>query len=137
MNTPKIKTHKMKSNYEGQYFFILSKGMNAGKPLDKPCPNCFVIFAKSEEEKNLLYWLCFGLWQANLFHPFITGSVIPFIRLENLRQVIVAALIKIKEDDFYKSVSVMQSLQKYQENISKQLELIKMTKKGLMYKILK
>ena len=137
MNTLKIKTHKMKNVYEGHHFFILSKGMNAGKPLEKPCPNCFVLFAKNEEEKNLYFWLCFGLWQANLFHPFITGSVIPFIRLEDFNQVIREALVKLNESEFQKSVSVMQDLQKYQENISKQLELIRVAKKSLMYKMLR
>src|SRR5438105_1869951 len=107
MNTLKIKTHKMKNVYEGHHVFVLSKGMNAGKPLEKPCPNCFVLFAKNEEEKNLYFWLCFGLWQANFFRPFITGSVIPFIRLEDLRQVITEALVKLNENEFQKSVSVM------------------------------
>jgi hypothetical protein len=137
MTTLKIKTHKMKNVYEGHHFFILSKGMNAGKPLEKPCPNCFTLFAKNEEEKKLYFWLCFGLWQANFFHPFITGSVIPFIRLEDLKQVIQEALIKLNESEFQKSVSVMHDLQKHQENISKQLELIRLAKKSLMYKMLR
>jgi hypothetical protein len=127
----------MKNVYEGNHFFILSKGLNAGKPLDKPCPNCFALFASSKEEKNQLYWLCYGLWQGNLFRPFLTGSVIPFIRLDDLKTIINEALSKINSTEFEKSISVMQDLQKYQENISKQLELIRQAKKSLMYRILK
>lgn len=127
----------MKTVYEGYHLFILSKGMNAGKPLDKPCPNCFVLLAKDETEKNYFYWLCFGLWQANLFHPFITGSVIPFIRLDDLKQVISEAAQKVDTANLQKSISMMQDLKQYQENISKQLDLIKQAKKALMYKILK
>jgi hypothetical protein len=137
MKTPKIKTHQMKNVYEGNHFFILSKGLNAGKPLEKPCPNCFVLFVKCEEEKNQLYWLCYGLWQGNFFRPFLTGSVISFIRLDDLKTVIVEALSKVNMNEFEKSISVMQDLQKHQENISKQLELIRQTKKSLMYRILK
>jgi hypothetical protein len=137
MKTLKIKTHKMKNVYTGNHFFILSKGLNAGKPLDKPCPNCFVLFAKSEEEKNTLYWLCFGLWQGNFFRPFLTGSVIPFIRLDDLKTVINEAFSKINSTELEKSISVMQDLQKHQENIFKQLELIRQAKKSLMYSILK
>jgi hypothetical protein len=137
MNTPKIKTHKMQNTYTGHHFFILSKGMNAGKPLDKPCPNCFVLLAKEEEEMKMFYWLCFGLWQANLFHPFITGSVIPYIRLDDLKQVISEAVLKIEATNFQKSISMMQDLKQYQENISKQLDLIKQAKKFLMYKMLR
>ncbi|NOS56061.1 MAG: hypothetical protein HOP37_07375 [Cyclobacteriaceae bacterium] len=137
MKTIQIKTHKMENSYTEYHFFILSKGLNSGKPLDMPCPNCFVLLAKSEEERNQLYWLCFGLWQRNFFHPFLTGSVIPFIRLEDLKAVINETLSKIDDHDFNKSIDVMQSLQKHQEGIVRQLELIKQAKKALMYKILK
>jgi hypothetical protein len=129
----------MKNHYEGHRFFVLSKGMNAGKPLEHPCPNCFVIFAKSEEEKNLLYWLCFGLWQGNYFHPFITGSVIPFIRLDDIKTVVCQALqkVELKNGELQKSIGIMKDLQLHQVNILKQLELIKQAKKALMYKVLK
>jgi hypothetical protein len=137
MKILKIKTYQMKNVYTENHFFILSKGLNAGKPMEKPCPNCFVMFAKSEEEKNRLYWLCFGLWQGNFFRPFLTGSVIPFIRLDDLKTVIHEALSKINSTEFEKSISVMQDLQKHHENISKQLELIRQTKKSLMHRILK
>jgi len=137
MTTLKIKTHKMKNTYSENHFFILSKGMNAGKPLERPCSNCFVLFAKDEEDKNLYYWLCFGLWQANFFRPFLTGSVIPFIRIEDLKEVIIAALSKLDRVALQHLVSVVQDLQKHQENISKQLELIRQAKKMLRYKVLK
>jgi hypothetical protein len=127
----------MKNTYTVNHFFLLSKGLNAGKPLDKPCPNCFVLFAKSEEEKNQLYWLCFGLWQSRFFQPFLTGSVIPFIRLDDLKTVISEALSKVESKEFDKSISVMQDLEKYQLSIAKQMELIRQAKKSLMYKMLR
>jgi hypothetical protein len=137
MKTIQIKTHKMKNTHAENHFFILSKGLNAGKPLEKPCPNCFVLFTKSEEEKNRLYWLCFGLWQGNFFRSFLTGSVTPFIRLDDLKTVINEAISKVDLNEFEKSMSVMNDLQKHQENIFKQLELIRHAKKSLMYRILK
>ncbi len=137
MKTLRIKTHQMKNVYTENHFFILSKGLNAGKPMEKPCPNCFVLFAKSEEEKNQLNWLCYGLWQGNFFRPFLTGSVIPFIRLDDLKTVINEAFTKVDFNEFEKSISMIQGLQKHQEHISKQLELIRQAKKALMYKILR
>jgi len=137
MQTLKIKTHKMKNSYAGNYLFILSKGLNAGKPLEKPCPNCFVLFAKDEEERKVFYWLCFGLWQAKFFQPFLTGSVIPFLRTEDLKQVIQEALSKIDHASLKESLSIMQSLEKHHEVISKQLELIRQAKKVLMYKVIR
>jgi hypothetical protein len=139
MRTLNIKTHKMKNSYSGNYFFILSKGLNAGKPMETPCPNCFVLLTRDEEEQNLLYWLCFGLWQANQFHPFLTGSVIPFIRLDDLRTVISKALEKVecKPGDFINSIEVLNKLQAHQEGIMQQLQLIKQAKKAVMYKVLR
>jgi hypothetical protein len=137
MKTLKIKTHQIKNVYTENHFFILSKGLNAGKPLERPCANCFVLFAKSEEEKNQFYWLCFGLWQGDFFRPFLTGSVISFIRLDDLKTVINEALSKVNASEFDKSISVMQDLEKYHLNISKQLELIRQAKKSLMYKMLR
>ena len=129
----------MKNSYTGNFFFILSKGLNAGKPMDKPCPNCFVLFAKDEQEKDLLFWLCFGLWQANHFQLFLTGSVIPFIRVDDLREVINQGFQKVQlnPEEFKKSVDIITKLQTHQEHISQQLQLIKKAKKALMYKVLR
>lgn len=139
MTTLKIKTHKAGNAYTENYFFILSKGLNSGKPLAAPCANCFVLFANSEEEKSKLYWICFGLWQGNFFHPFLTGSVIPFIRLDDLKSVINNAYEKaeMKNGEFQKSIETVRKLQLHQESISKQLQLIKQVKKALMYRVLK
>lgn len=62
-------------------FFILCKGLNSGKPLERPCPNCFVCTCETPEERDFYFWLCYGLWQAKHWHVFLYGSVIPFITL--------------------------------------------------------
>ena len=68
----------------GIHFFILSKGLNAGKPLDAACPNCFVFSCQSEEERDKYFWLCYGLWQSNHFRVHLVGSAIPFLRKSEL-----------------------------------------------------
>ena len=76
MKTLGIKTHKMKNVYTGNHFFLLSKDLNAGKPLNKPCPNCFVPFADCDEEK---YHFCkkyvkkFGKKVSSISKPVITA----------------------------------------------------------------
>jgi hypothetical protein len=130
----------MKNEYTNQnHFFILSKGLNAGKPMHQPCPNCFVLFAKCETEKQQLFWLCFGLWQGNFFRPFLTGSVISFIRIDDLKKVMSEALQKVELNPsaFEKSIEILNKLNKHQENIHQQLTLIKEAKKALMYKIMR
>jgi len=58
----KIKTYSKGQSISKHHFFILSKGLNAGKPLTEPCPNCFVFHAENEQEKDFYYWLVFCLW---------------------------------------------------------------------------
>lgn len=135
----KIKTHKMKNTYAGNHFFILSKGNNSGKPMETPCPNCFVCLCKDEAEKQRLYWLFYGLWQGLYFHPFLTGSVIPFIRLDDLKNVAEIALSKIElqPQQFDKNVSMVQLLNEKAKVVQEQIKLIKQAKKALMYQVLK
>lgn len=134
-----IKTHKINRTYHGNHFFVLSKGNNAGKPLDKPCPNCFVIINKCTEEIQLLYWLCFGLWQCRYFQPYLTGSVIPFLRLPELKSIIRETRFKVesRKNEYENAVDTLNRLLLYQQNISKQLQLIDNAKKSLMLKLLK
>ena len=57
MSTFELKTHKTGRTYSNPHFFILNKGLNSGKPLINPCPNCFVVTTSTEEEKNTLFHL--------------------------------------------------------------------------------
>lgn len=134
-----IKTHKMNRTYHGNHFFILSKGNNAGRPMNEPCPNCFVIISKCPQEKQLLYWLCFGLWQCGYFQQYLTGSVIPFLRVSELRSIIRETRFKVelRKAECEKAVDTLDKLLNYQQNISKQLQIIDQAKKSLMWKLLK
>ncbi len=126
MNTYKIKTHSSKNKISNPHFFILNKGMNSGKPLENPCPNCYVLFADTEEEKEFYYWLIFGLWQSKAFHPFIIGSVIPFIRIGEFKKCVRTAEEKANRNlkAYKKIISAMQVLDKQEKNIKQQLKLI-------------
>lgn len=55
MSTFELKTHQVGRTYSNPHFFILNKGLNSGKPLTNPCPNCFVVTTSTEEEKNTLF----------------------------------------------------------------------------------
>ncbi len=134
-----IKTHKINRTYQGNHFFILSKGNNAGRPMDKPCPNCFVVITGCPRERHVLYWLCFGLWQGGYFKPHLCGSVIPFLRLPELKCIIGDSRIHIEQriPEFEKAVETLNKLVQIQQNISRQLNLINQAKKSLMWKLLK
>ena len=72
MHSPKIHTFNPKNQTSDFDVYILCKGLNSGKPLEKPCPNCFVISCKSSDEMDFYKTLSFGLWKVKHFHQFLT-----------------------------------------------------------------
>jgi len=129
----------MNRTYRGDHFFVLSKGYNAGRPMDEPCPNCFVVISKCPQEKQLLYWLCFGLWQCGYFQPHLCGSVIPFLRLPELKSIIreIRSKIGSRMEEYEKTINTLNKLQDFRQSIFTQLQLIEQAKKSLMWKLLR
>ena len=82
--------------------FILNRGKNAGKPLRQPCPNCFIIYCKDENEVENYYWTFYALWKHGFFHPYLCGSVIEMLRISELktlmRNFIIPALEKSSQN---------------------------------------
>ena len=122
----KITTHNPAAPHMEHEFYILNKGKNAGKPMHHPCPNCFTCQASSHEEKELYYWLCFGLWQARAFRPYLIGSVIPFIRINDLLQVLNHSGVKAESDPaaFRVLVNTLNLLQDRERLLRKNMELV-------------
>ncbi len=114
-------------------FFILNKGMNSGKPMEHPCPNCFTFNAIDQAEKDHYYWLCFGLWQSKSLHPYLNGSVIPFIHLRDLNQVISQASEKALATpaNFQKTVEALKILDQHEKQYHRNLLLISEAKKAI------
>ena len=139
MITFKLTTYRKEKAYKGAYFFILNKGNNSGKPLLTPCPNCFVCLCENDQDKEELYWLMFGMWQEKAIQPHLIGSVIPFIRLQELSDLIKIGLEKltINPEKGRKNISKIVQMEKHQINIQKQLDLIKQMKRALIFEVLK
>ena len=78
MHTFTVKSSSAKEEIQKPHFSALNKGLNSGKPLLQPCPNCYKIETENGEFKEVLYWVSFTLCQAKAFHPYLIGSVIPF-----------------------------------------------------------
>jgi len=127
----KITTYSPDQKRSPFAFFILNKGMNSGKPLEHPCPNCFTFNATDQTEKDHYYWLCFGLWQSKSLHPYLNGSVIPFIHLRDLDQVINQASEKAQASpaNFLKTVEALKILDRLEKNYHRNLLLISEAKK--------
>lgn len=131
-----LKTNSKTAETKKPHFYILNKGMNSGKPLKEPCPNCFVLTANTEEELQSLYWLCFGLWKAKSFHYYLKGSVIPFITINDTRKAI-AGGYEIAEENkpvFKKSVKALQILEDKEKQYHQNIQLIQDAKRAIFYR---
>ena len=128
----------MNTEYSETHFFILNKGLNSGKPLEKPCPNCFVCICETEQERSQLFWLLFGLWQGKTFHPYLIGSVIPFIRIADVKNTLSNAISKMQNqpEKFSKNLSAVRQLNEHAANLEKQIQTLAQLKIALIQQLL-
>lgn len=88
MKAIRIITHLPGRNYSAHVLFILSKGLNAGKPLAQPYPNCFAVEFSSADDAFRFRALCLILMQSHIFSQYLKGSVIPFLTIRDFRSII-------------------------------------------------
>lgn len=85
MLTHKVRTYSVHRETPKMAIYILNRGRNAGKPLQEPCPNCFILYCRTAEEVETYYWTFYALWKHGFFHPHLCGSVIEMLRLCDLK----------------------------------------------------
>ncbi len=126
MKAVKIFTYNPKNQKSAFEFYALSKGLNSGKPLDIPCPNCFVISCRNVQELDIYRSLLFGLWKTKAFHQLLVGSVIPFIRINDFKNLILEQIkhIQGKEQIFTNDVQKVKTLEQKERTMYEQLLLI-------------
>jgi hypothetical protein len=139
MNTYTIKTHRPRNKISKPHFFILNKGINSGKPLEMPCPNCFVCSTETQDEKDLYYRLIYALWQSKAFQPFLRGSVIPFIQLNELKACIQKAVDHANKnpESFCETMEALKKLEEKEKFHSESLRLIRQAKLLIFKKFLR
>ncbi|MCP9761513.1 DUF6943 family protein [Lacihabitans soyangensis] len=122
-------------NSDFQLYF-LSKGLNAGKPLEVPCPNCFVLKCESIEQVKLYKSIGFMLWRKQSFIPYLTGSVIPFIRIDDFRKIFSLGIEQtIDNRRFTQILTQLQAFEELEKTYIKNLSLIQEAKKALYSKM--
>lgn len=138
MKTIHIKTYRMKSSPRANHFYILSKGYNAGKPLEAPCPNCFVVYTSDLHELAKLYWICYSLWKTGVYIPLLRGSVIPFLRVSDVSTQIQRVVEKVDEESkaFVDAILQLQQLIHTERLLNKQRILIDKLKAAIASQIL-
>ena len=111
-------------------FYILCKGLNSGKPLKAPCPNCFAVIAQNEADLQTLYWLAFALWKGRKFEIYLTGSVIPFLRVTDFRKLISEHFEQAiaNQVELHKTVKALQLVEEREQQLANNLKLVKQLK---------
>ena len=88
MMFPQIRCFHSNVNEQPFMFYVLCKGDNAGKPGVKPWLNSFSVLCNNQEAFDFYFWLVYGLYQAGKFKPRLRGSVIPFVDLDDVKDVV-------------------------------------------------
>lgn len=129
-----IKTHRPDTLYLAEHFYILNKGLNSGKPLNEPCPNCFVVIFENTVEKDSFYWLAFSLWKSNFWHQFLVGSVIPFLRIDDFRNDYAKRTAKmlLEHEEHKKNIKTLKLLEQKEFGFQKNIKLISELRKVIL-----
>jgi hypothetical protein len=130
-----VKTSNIKQEINNPHFYVLNKGLNSGKPLQVPCPNCFIIQSENEEFKEVLYWISFALWKSKAFHPFLMGSVIPFIRIGDYKHLIVEKIEVVEANPikFAETIKQLSFIEMKEKQLKENLKLIQELKRAYVH----
>lgn len=139
MQTPHIHSYNGQQPQGNTSFYVLSKGENAGKPLDKPCPNCFVATCATDIDRDYWFWLSWGLWKSKSFHILLRGSVIPFLRICDYKEIITGAAAETAErpEQLKKAIQTMRDLEQLEKATLQKLLIVKEMRIAVFHKVLK
>lgn len=119
--------------------YIQCKGFHSGRPLKEPIANCFELTAESPKEADHFYWLFFALWKGRLFHPYLKGSVIPFITKGDLIKVfeLARAASEHKPEKARKMLNALATAEKQEAIINQKQKLLQDLKITIAYELIK
>lgn len=138
MHNLNIKTFNQKKGISTPHFYLLNKGLNSGKPLLKPCPNCFVCTFDTEETKTSFYWICYSLWKSNSYYPNLKGSVIPFITIAETKKLILKTAFRVtsRNEIFLKSIDALNLIEINEANLIDSVKKVQELKKAFIKRII-
>ena len=110
--------------------------MNSGKPSNEPFTNSFVIIFENKEDFDNINLTAYALWKTKFWHQFLCGSVIPFLRLHDVRKEFpnkVNQEIKDHEEHL-KNVQTLKLLEQSEKRFNENLNLINDMRKVILYR---
>jgi hypothetical protein len=131
-----IKTHRVGTIYTKPHLFVLNKGMNSGKPQKEPFTNSFVIIFQNEEDCDSVFFIAYSLWQTKFYHPYLVGSVIPFLRLPDFKNEFIskASLMMAEHEEHKKNVAALKLLEQSEKRFHENINLINDMRRVILYR---
>lgn len=116
-------------------FYIQSHGLNAGRPLRKPIPNCWEVRTKRSADFEILYIV----FESKILETFLRGSVIPFIALTDYKKIIAPILAKSVHEKQIINEHYLQirKIEEHEQRQDKIKSLLKQLKKSLSNELFK
>ena len=123
MMFPQIRCYHSSLMTQPLVFYILCKGENAGKPALKPWVNSFAVICSNQMYFDFYFWLVYGLYKSHKFKVRLRGSVIPFINVNDVRELIreLAPAVLPDWSRFQELINSMDKLEKVKSNLAQQL----------------
>ncbi|MEO8255033.1 MAG: hypothetical protein ABI554_11665 [Flavobacterium sp.] len=131
-----IKTHQKNVIYTQPHLFILNKGMNSGKPQKEPFTNSFAVIFQNAEDCENIYFVAYSLWQTKFWHPFLVGSLIPFLRLPDFSKEfnLKASLMMQEHEEHQKNIATLKLLEKKEKQFHENINLINDLRRTILYR---
>ena len=128
-----IKTHRQGASYQDNQIYILNKGLNSGKPQKAPFTNSFVITFLTKEDADSSYWLLYTLWKINFWHPHLCGSVIPFLKINELKKMAIPKLTELRTnaDQYQKQLKSLELIDAKEKEMQETLTLLQEMRKAI------
>jgi hypothetical protein len=131
-----IKTHKKGIIYSKPHLFLLNKGMNSGKPQKEPFTNSFVIIFENDSDFDTINLTAYALWKTKFWHQFLSGSVIPFLRLNDVRKEFSTKVNQEIKDhkEHVKNVETLKLLEQSEKRFHENLNLINDMRRVILFR---
>ena len=132
---PQIRCNYSDALKNENVFFILCKGNNAGKPSLQPWPNSFAVICQHIEYKEFYFWLVYALHQAGKFKVRHRGSVIPFININDVRDLLreVAPALHDNWSRLRQLTKTLDALSSLKTSLLQQVQASERLQKHLLY----
>src|SRR5687767_7183102 len=123
MMLPMIRCYHADAPVPANSFFILSKGPNAGRPGLRHWTNSFLVHCPHQQYHDFYFWLIYGLFQAGKFKVRHRGSAIPFININDVRDLLreVAPAIHPNWQKYLAILASLNELQRKKVTLAEQI----------------